>query len=250
MMMGSKFGDYAWAIRTGGRLTRAERLRQIYEGVCAKIAARFARGAPPKLPDLRTISPPDTALCQAALALCQSASSPALVNHAYRGYMFAKLLDPVSTSVDDEALFTSFLLHDLGLTERYRISRADWHCFTLPGAEAAIDLIKQQRLPDALGLRVADAICLHLNVIVRADHGREAQLLRLGSGADVAGIGLQHVPREVIDALVQRYPRAGLKAELHQSLGREHRQHPQSRIGLLCGSLGFHGLIKRAPFAE
>jgi hypothetical protein len=248
--MRTTLGSYAWAINGGGKLTQAERLRQIYDGVCAKIAAKFARGAALQLADLQEIRPPDSALCQAALALCQSASSTALVNHAYRGYLFAKLLDPLRTDYDEEALFTSFLLHDLGLTERYRIARPDWHCFTLPGAEAAIQLIQQQRLPDALGMRIADAICLHLNVVVRADHGREAQLLRLGSGADVAGIGLQGVPRVVIDALVQRYPRAGLKAELDRSLGYEHQQHPHSRIGLLCGSLGFHGLIKQAPFIE
>lgn len=248
--MHTPFGTYAWALSRGGKLTQAERLRQIYQGVCAKIAAKFMRGTTLRLPELRDVLPPDTALCQAALAMCQSASSTALVNHAYRGYLFAKLLDPLRTDYDEEALFTSFLLHDLGLTERYRSTRPDWHCFTLFGAEAAIGLIKDQRLPEALGLRIADAICLHLNVVVRAEDGREAQLLRLGSGADVAGIGLQQVPREVIDALVQRYPRTGLKAELHRSLGYEHQQHPRSRIGLLCGSLGFHGLIKRAPFSE
>jgi hypothetical protein len=249
-MMQSTLGSYAWAISRGGKLTQSERLRQIYDGVCAKIAAKFARGAVRQLPDLQEVCPPDTALCQAALALCHSACSTALVNHAYRGYLFAKLLDPLCTDYDEEALFTSFLLHDLGLTDRYRITRPDWHCFTLPAAEVAIDLIKQQRLPDALGMRIADAICLHLNVVVRADHGREAQLLRLGSGADAAGISLQAVSPVVIDALVQRYPRAGLKAELHQSLGYEQQQRPQGRAGLLCGSLGFHGLIKRAPFNE
>ncbi len=248
--MSTTFGNYAWALARGGKLTRGERLQQIFAGVKAKIAAKFAHASNLAFPDLRQVRPPDTPLCQAALALCASASSPALVNHAYRGYLFAKLLDPLRTDYDEEALFTSFLLHDLGLTERFRINRADWHCFTLPAAQAAIQLIKDCQLPDALGLRIADAICMHLNVVVRAEDGREAQLLRLGSGADVAGIGLQNVQRELINAMAQRYPRHGLKAELHQSLGLEHQQRPHSRIGLLCGSLGFHGLIKRAPFVD
>ena len=65
--------------------------------------------------DLERIRPPETPTAQAAAQLCAEASSEAIANHAFRTYLWARLLalrDGVR--YDDELLYVASVLHDLG----------------------------------------------------------------------------------------------------------------------------------------
>jgi hypothetical protein len=53
-----------------------------------------------------------------------------------------------------------------------------------------LNLAARHHWDDARAHLAANAITLHLNVTVGDEHGKEAQMVRAGSGGDVAGLGL------------------------------------------------------------
>jgi hypothetical protein len=240
-----KIGTLCWLDQTGGKLAFFDRLRFTAQ-------ALFRRKLPiaPRR-SVDEILPPDSPVVREAMKLCVGASEPWLVNHCLRSYFFARLLDDGAKKFDDEALFVGLLLHDLGLTEKHRLRGKDQQCFTSVGAKAAERLADRNGWSDKRALLVAQAISLHLNVTVGDEFGREAQLLRIGSGADVAGLGLRQLDREQIAAVVGKHPRLGLKDRLLEPLRIEVRERPDCRIAFLVRSLQFDEMILRAPqFAE
>ena len=76
-------------------------------------------------------------------------------------------------------------------------------------------------------------------------------MVRAGSGADVAGLGLHVLQRDQIDDVVSRIPRLRLKKEMGAMLAEESRAWPHSRIAFLCHQLHFGAMIERsAVFSE
>ena len=238
-------GTWAWAQQTGGRLRRRDRLTLIAQAVILRARSRLSgrRRQTVRHIDVERILPPDSAICLAAEAISAEASAPYLFNHCKRAYFWARLLND-DPKFDDEALYVSLLLHDLGLTERHRREASD-HCFTLPAAREAHRLALLHEWPEQRAKLVANAICLHLNVTVANQHGREAQLVRIGSGADVAGLGLNRLDRDQKDQVVGAFPRLGMTCEIDRLLSCEVDACPCSRIAFLYTRLGFGSLIRK-----
>ena len=246
-----KMGTLEWLETTRGKLALTDRLTMIAQGVQAQVMRRVRPGAKVRHREVRSILPPDSAMVRAALDLCRADSEPWLVNHCLRAYFFARLLDDGARKFDDEALFVALLLHDLGLTDAHRISGSEEQCFTVIGARAVTKLAREHGFGDARARLAAEAITLHLNVVVGDAHGREAQLVREGSGADVAGLGLHRLARDQIAEVVARHPRLSLKREIQAPLSLEARERPRCRTALLMGALRFGTLIRAAPqFSE
>jgi len=239
-------GTMSWMERTGGRLAWHDKLTLMGQGVVARLANQRQRRARTRL-RLREVSeilPPDSAIAREAFALTQDCSPPHLLNHCLRAYFWARLLDADSRPFDDEALFVALLLHDWGLTERWRLKGQTQHCFTAVGAQAVEDLAARHLWSDDRARLAADAITLHLNVTVGDEHGKEAKLVRAGSGGDVAGLGLGMLERDQIEQVVERYPRLELKSKLVDLLIVEATERPCCRTAFLCRSLGFVDLIR------
>lgn len=250
----SECGTRAWVGHENGRMSWRDRLGFLLDGVRARAAMRREVRSGVRLPQLGIddLMPPDTPVTRAALSLCEAASPPWLVNHCLRSYLWARLLREHAQPFDDEATYVALLLHDLGLTERYRLSpTSTQQCFTVAGADVAFALATQHGWPDRRAALAAEAITLHLNVIIAECHGPEAWMVRAGSGADVAGLGLHRLSQDSIDAVVRRHPRLGLKREMASTLTAECKAHPGSRIAFLVRRLGFIPLVHSArQFAE
>lgn len=250
----SECGTRAWVGARNGRMAWRDRLGFLLDGVRARAAMRREVRSSWRLAHAHVddLMPPDTPVTRAALHLCEAASPPWLVNHCLRAYLWARLLDERARPFDDEATYVALLLHDLGLTERYRLSPASTQqCFTAAGADVAYALATEHGWPDRRAALAAEAITLHLNVIIAERHGPEAWLVRAGSGADVAGLGLHRLAQHDIDTVVRRHPRLGLKREMASTLTAECRAHPGSRIAFLVRRLGFIPLVHHArQFAE
>ena len=246
-------GTIGWIDRTGGRLAWQERLALIAQGVRARAAAAMRKrsGRKVRLVEVNDILPPDSPITREAIALAQDLSKPFLFNHCVRSYFWARLLDEDTRPFDDEALFTALMLHDLGLTEHGRLATGLGQCFTQVGAEKALELARKHRWGDRRAELAANAITLHLNVLVADRHGKEAKMVRAGSGADVAGLGLYVLQRDQIDEVVARTPRLNLKKEMLATLTDESRARPHSRIAFLCHQLHFGTMIERSTvFSE
>lgn len=250
--MSASLGTWAWTERTGGRLRLRDRIVLSAQAFLAIAAARRNGRVSDLLRHIEVddIIPPDSAICRAATALSAEASPPFLHNHCLRAYFWAVLLNE-GRPFDAEALFTAMMLHDLGLTERHRLPAAEHGCFTLPAARIANALARDHGWTGRRAQCVADAICLHLNVVVAAQHGREAELVRIGSGADVAGLGMHRIAPDQRDAVIGRFPRLEMKREIDAALSAEACHNPTCRIGFLYDRLGFGDRIRKTrAFAE
>jgi hypothetical protein len=165
---------------------------------------------------------PDTALCVAALDLLESSSPKFLCTHCLRTYIFGSLAvrslgRPVA---DEEAAFCAALLHDLGLIPLYRHDNR----FEIDGADAARDFCaKHQVSPERADL-VWKAIALHTSPGISTRLADEIALVHLGAGLDFLGLGLDQVPPQVLEEILEKYPRMTFKSQFRDLLV-EHCQH-------------------------
>lgn len=227
-----------------------DRMRLVTQGVRARAAARAGASTLSRARhlDVDEIVPPDTAICAAADALCAEASPEYLHNHCLRSYVWAHLLHD-GGALDNEAFFVAMMLHDLGLTEVFRPEPGT--CFTLPAADRAHELALEHGWDDRRAELVADAIALHINVIVADRHGPEAKLVRAGSVADVAGIGMQRIDPSDKERVVARHPRRDMTRRIDAALREEAERSPCCRTGFLYDRLGFGEIILGSrAFAE
>jgi len=249
------FGTYAWARANNGQMSRTEQVRE------AVSAARvILRAAPAHVrhvlgfrnPRALTTDPdqipiPDSQIAREAEELCREASPAHLLNHSFRTYVWGMLLGQQDRlRPDPELLFVGSMLHDLALTERFR-DYAPMPCFGARAAIHAVDWASARGWSETRCTTLADAITLHLNSRVPADHGPEAQLLQAGAGLDVIGLRHWQLAPTTVASVIARYPRLSLKA----SYGDFKREaHPGTRAHLLDRWLGFGTLARFAPFAE
>ncbi len=240
-------GSMAWLDQTQGVLSFSERMKVIFQGIKAKAADVFTGKQLTQLNhlDLDDVIPPDSAICMAADELAKQSQGAYLYHHCIRSYFWARLLNG-KAHFDHEAFYVAVLLHDLGLSDAYQ---SENQCFTYAAAHAARDLAIEHQWSDQRADLVANAISLHLNVSINDVHGREAQLVRIGSGADVIGQNILRIPVAQRNAVINKYPRLDFKNRIIQDL-RQASKHPCCRVAHLRYKLGFDALVKKAPFDE
>ena len=165
---------------------------------------------------------PDTALCNAAVDLLESSSPQFLCTHCLRTYIFGSLaVRSLGRSVaDEEAVFCAALLHDLGLIAPYRRDNR----FEIDGADAARDFCTRHYVSPERADLVWRAIALHTSPGIAARLADEIALVHLGAGLDFLGLGLDQVPPQVLEEILEQYPRMKFKSEFRDLLV-EHCQH-------------------------
>jgi hypothetical protein len=171
---------------------------------------------------------PDTALCIAAVDLLESSSPKFLCTHCLRTYIFGSLAvrslgRPVA---DEEAAFCAALLHDLGLIPPYRRDNR----FEVDGADAARDFCaKHQVSPERADL-VWKAIALHTSPGIPTRLAGEIALVHLGAGLDFLGLGLDQVPLQVLEEILEKYPRMKFKSQFRDLLVEHCQRNPAAQV--------------------
>lgn len=227
---------------------QAQIARLFLERVPRALRRRLGTSSEKLRTDLERIQLPDTSTARAAADLCAEASSEAIANHAFRTYLWARLLalrDGVG--YDDELLYVASVLHDLGLTERFW-GRADSQCFSVDGGEVALEFASAQGWPRGRADALAEALVLHLNIQVRDRQGVEARLMQSGTTLDVTGARLGGLARDTAAAVVARHPRLGLKSEFTDWFRREIERRPDGRLAFLDEKVGLGRRMQAAPF--
>ncbi|HEX2233053.1 MAG TPA: HD domain-containing protein [Thermoleophilaceae bacterium] len=234
----------------------ADRLRYLAQGAAMQLSSMDARlrrrlGIAPEalhgveLPE----RPPDSRLAREAEELCRELSTPALLNHCLRVYVWGSLLGARDRlRYDDELLFVASLLHDLGLTDSFA-SRDGPPCFAVQGAIAAGDWGLKHGCERSRAEVVANAISLHINPRVPPSEGVEAHLLAAGAAFDVIGARYGHLAKPLVAAAVELHPRLGFKREMEDRSRRAAHRGPQTRVAFGY-RLGFGRMIAGAPFAD
>lgn len=222
-----------------------DRLAFVGQGVEALLRARRRKQrAQPNVVELATF--PASPAVLAASAFCASVSEPWLVNHCARTYLWGAMLGQRDgLTFEPELLAVSCMLHDLGLAKSVRARRNE-ACFAIAGAEeAAVFASKELGWTDARCHQLAEAIALHLNLIVTKEQGVEAHLLHEGAGFDVVAARVRHVPEPLRIQVLSAHPRLQQNAELAEVCAEEARLHPTSRVGVSFLHLGARGRIER-----
>ena len=254
----SSVGSLPWIRETRGILRARDRVRLVAQGVLLQL-----RSTPPRLRrklglktsrlarfDPHSLETPDSAACREAEQLCAEAPE-VIVNHSYRSYVWSAILAAHDrTQYDREVVYVASLLHDIGFAEPQRTADSRPCCFTVAGVEAALDLGARAGWGEERQEAVAEAISLHLNLLLGLAHGSEAYLVYAGTRLDATGYRYWDLHPEAVAAVLDRYPRLGLKRVWVEMMDKQSCGTPGTRSHLYTRFLRGNRFIMKAPFEE
>lgn len=174
------------------------------------------------------VTVPDTALCKAAVDLLESSSPGFLCTHCLRTYIFGSFaVRSLGRSVaDEEAAFCGAALHDLGLVPPYRRDNR----FEVDGADAAREFCLKHGVPSERTDLIWEAIALHTSSGIATRLADEIALVHLGAGLELFGLGLDKVPPQVVEEVLENYPRMNFKVEFRNLLIEHCRHNPAVQV--------------------
>jgi len=181
-----------------------------------------------RLKSLAGVSIPDTELAITALDLLEASSPLFLFNHCLRSYVFGSLaLRQVGrTVVDEEIAFCAAMLHDLGLVPNH----LGGDRFEVDGADAARKFCLEHKVPEERAERVWEAIALHTSTGIASRMSAEIALVHFGAGLDLLGLGIERLPKEVLEHILDAYPRLNFKTAFRDLLVAHCRANPAAQV--------------------
>lgn len=213
--MSAEIGSLQWARETRGLLGRRERarafadvtllqLRTMPEVLSNRFGGRFKGSGP----DPSAIVLPDSALAVEALELCQAELDPLTVAHSMRGAIFACALgEAEGLSYDAEEIFLAAMFHDWGFKD---IGSLDC-CFTLPGAEKAIEMARGAGWEPGRAEAVGEAITGHIDTKPPRHRGTTQYLAHEGIFLDVFSLRSRDLDGAGLRRVFERHPDEGFK---------------------------------------
>jgi hypothetical protein len=183
---------------------------------------------------LEDLPVPDTAAATAALDVCRTFHTPALLNHCVRSYLWgAALATTEGTPFDAELLYVAAMLHDLGLVESYDSHRVE---FEYAGGNVGWVFAAGAGWPPARRERVREVIVAHMAEDVDPAEDPEGSLLGRGAGLDIGGFGVDLLPAPLRAEVLERWPRLTLVAEFGNHLRAQAARKPTGPAGRLIHS--------------
>jgi hypothetical protein len=247
-----RVGGLEWTRRSGGALTRSERMRLLARIAAAQVGnlagrVKLATGRVPqelRRLDEESLMPPDSALAREAERAC--AQQPrAVAGHGHRTWVFGVALAAIDGQrLDRELFYVGALLHDAGIIET--VAGED---FTLrSGDVAAACLHAAGRGEDEVALR--DAITVHATPGISADHdGALGTYIQSGAMLDIAGLRKWDLSGALVDRAIDAHPRHDVNREIARLAKAEADACPEGRFALLVRS-GLLLAVRMAPYPE
>ena len=175
---------------------------------------------------LADVPHPSTAVAEQALEVCTAYSSPALLHHCRRSYVWAAAYAVEhGIDIDTELLFVATMLHDIGLTPSF-----DNHAvpFEVAGGHVAWAFGAGAGWPVARRHRVAEIIVKHMWDSVDVAEDAEGYLLEIATGLDISGANPQWWPADLRAEVLADFPRLGLGPEFTACFAAEAARKPDS----------------------
>jgi hypothetical protein len=190
------------------------------------------------------ISVPDSAIAREARELLGEAAPPYLVNHSVRAYAWAvELARHDEVRFDQEILYVSALLHDIGLVPAYDLGG----CFETDGAIAAERFAIAHGETRERARAIYDVIDLHMLPEAPEGSTSEVVLLNDSTGTDVTGYRLAHVRPEAVARILAAYPRLTFKRDFAAAFEDQAARKPTCRVAEMVRT-GKLAAIAGAPF--
>jgi hypothetical protein len=151
---------------------------------------------------------PDSDIAGAARRFVFDVSPAFVAHHSVRSYVFARELAKAKglgpdVDFDDELVFLSCLLHDLGATE---YANGDQR-FEIDGADAAARFLREHELAEARVSTVWQAIALHTSIGLAHKFGPVQAIAQMGISADIVGADRHLLPTEFVERVHVLWPR-------------------------------------------
>jgi|SRR5882757_357768 len=178
------------------------------------------------LPDSR-IELPDSEIARTAKQFVLDVSPVVVANHTVRSYLFARELAAVKglrpdVDYDDELVFLSCVLHDLGATD---YANGDQR-FEVDGADAAARFLRDLGVAEARVATVWQAIALHTSVGLAHRFGAEQAVAQMGIAADIVGLDRHLLPPGFADRVHASWPRHDLGYALAEIIADQVQANP------------------------
>src|ERR1700704_4544009 len=170
---------------------------------------------------------PDSDIACAAKQFVFDVSPAFVANHSVRSYLFARELAAAKelqrdVDYDDELVFLSCVLHDLGVTE---YANGDQR-FEVDGADAAARFLRDRGVREERVITVWQAIALHTSVGLAHRFGSVHAVAHLGIGTDIVGTDREMLPPGFADRVHALWPRHDLGYALAEVIARHVEANP------------------------
>ncbi|MEV4441631.1 HD domain-containing protein [Streptomyces sp. NPDC049577] len=184
---------------------------------------------------------PRTELAVLALRYAEETEPAFVFRHSLRSYLFARALADLDgakpgVDFDDELVFVSCVLHDLGLSEE---GNGDQR-FEVDGADLAARFLREHGADERSVEVVWDAIALHTSEGIASRKNPEVALAHAGITVDVLGFGRERLPEGFADRVHAALPREDLAYAMTDLVVRQALANPAK-----AGPLGFPGQLLR-----
>lgn len=201
---------------------------------------------------------PDSEICQKATQLVAAVSPAFLCNHCLRTFVFGDLLGQRDgLKCDRELLYLGAVMHDLGLTDRFDGEQR----FEVDGADAARAFVLEHGLSDKKAEVVWDAVALHTSSSIASRKQPEIALVTLGAAADVFGVRIADISPEIVEQVIDMYPRLDFNTAMTELFVSQVKRKPQTaaftwlaEVGRSCihgfASPNWNDMLDRSPFTE
>lgn len=167
---------------------------------------------------------PDTDICSAAMRLVFDVSTPVIANHTVRSYLFARELAAAKgMRYDDEVVFLTCLLHDLGVTEHGAGSQR----FEVDGADAAQRFLLSRGVAEERIRTVWEGIALHTSLGLAERFGAEQAVTFFGISLDIDGRERGLLSGEFVERVLQAWPRHDLGYAIADLIARDVAADPR-----------------------
>jgi hypothetical protein len=187
---------------------------------------------------------PQTPASTAALSVATRFYSPALLNHCVRSYLWGAMYAAAhDVAFDDELLFVSAMLHDIGLTDAFDSHRVH---FEEAGGNLAWVFGMAAGWPTDRAERAAKIIVLHMSGDVSATDDPESHILQVATSWEVVGRRPELFPEQARAEMLARYPRHGFGGEFLACFEDQALRKPDSSAAASMAK-NAAGLIKANP---
>ncbi|MHA7208188.1 HD domain-containing protein [Arthrobacter sp. MDT1-65] len=201
---------------------------------------------------LHDFTAPRTQAARAAFELAAAHHSPAVLNHVVRSWLWAEAFALVEDrqGVDHELLYTSAVLHDIGLVPAFDNVALPYE---EAGGHVAVALTAGAGWAPDRRRRALEVIVRHNWPSVDPAMDVEGYLLETATGLDISGSRPDALPGDFVREVLAAYPRLTLGQEFTASVTEQGLRKPTTAAqrlvqGGVAGKLACHPL-EGAPTA-
>lgn len=174
--------------------------------------------------DISSLAPTSSSVTTSAREVVECYSSPALVNHCERAYLWSASLGHLKRiPFDAELLYVAAMLHDLGLVPAFDNHLAP---FEDAGGDVGWVFAAGAGWPAERRARVKEIIVRHMWDEVDPALDAEGHLLREGTTLDISGPNVDLWPAGFRAEVLRRYPRLTLVSEFTAAFDEQARRKP------------------------